>query len=682
MKNAIYTDFKQKEWSVSKMKNNFPHLFQPLKVNSIMLKNRIFSSPMGMPTHHKVLSTTYYGNVSLFDKSAGGAAVVFGGAEAFADDNCEYPKYSRDEMREALSVMRQYGAKAAKGVMPHKRIDLSRNPRDMFEVFGAYAPSPYMTRTGKLAIEMTKADIQEMLQEGVKEAIAAKNFGFDMLYCGAVHESLAAQFLSPAFNKRTDEYGGSLENRMRFAIEHVRTIRENIGPDFPIVFAVSASHFLKNSFEFEDILALIGEVKDMVDLIHVTAGLDVVPGYFQDDPIIDTSLGLEAWYWVNGKHCQSIFEPPMTNVHWAAKVKEKYPDKLVSVNGSITTPQDAEEIIAKGWADAVVLGRPLNADPYFGRKAQEGRSEDIVPCLRCLYCYHSATIHTNTQCSVNPRYRRENRVPLELGEAKLKKRVVIIGAGPAGCKAALTAHERGHEVILLEKSGEIGGQIKYSQYEKIKIDLQNYWNYLKVQIQKNKIDIRYNTTATREMIQELKPDALIIAIGASPIKPVIQGSEGEHVHQVLDIYPTIEKLGKKVTVIGGGLVGAEFAYELLERGHEVTIVEMTDKLAAQGNFLYRIGLLKALEEHAAHLTILKNTTCQEIHGSRVIAEQDGERKEIAGDDVVMAVGMKANKEEAFGFYGIADETFMVGDCEKVGKVLEATNDSYFIAANL
>jgi 2,4-dienoyl-CoA reductase-like NADH-dependent reductase (Old Yellow Enzyme family)/thioredoxin reductase len=664
------------------MNKYYPNLFKPIKVNSVMLKNRIISSSMGIPTSHVLLSSTYYYQVSLLDKSAGGASIVFISPETHADDNCEFPKYDRDGLREALSVARQYGAKAAKGVMPHLKINATESMRAHYDGGVVHAPSPYLTKSGKKAIELTREEIHSMMEEVTKEAIASKNFGFDMLYCGVGYEGLPAQFLSPAFNKRTDEYGGSLENRMRFAVEHVRTIRENIGPDFPIVFAVSASHFLKNSFEFEDILALIGEVKDMVDLIHVTAGLDVVPGYFQDDPIIDTSLGLEAWYWVNGKHCQSIFEPPMTNVHWAAKVKEKYPDKLVSVNGSITTPQDAEEIIAKGWADAVVLGRPLNADPYFGRKAQEGRSEDIVPCLRCLYCYHSATIHTNTQCSVNPRYRRENRVPLELGEAKLKKRVVIIGAGPAGCKAALTAHERGHEVILLEKSGEIGGQIKYSQYEKIKIDLQNYWNYLKVQIQKNKIDIRYNTTATREMIQELKPDALIIAIGASPIKPVIQGSEGEHVHQVLDIYPTIEKLGKKVTVIGGGLVGAEFAYELLERGHEVTIVEMTDKLAAQGNFLYRIGLLKALEEHAAHLTILKNTTCQEIHGSRVIAEQDGERKEIAGDDVVMAVGMKANKEEAFGFYGIADETFMVGDCEKVGKVLEATNDSYFIAANL
>jgi 2,4-dienoyl-CoA reductase-like NADH-dependent reductase (Old Yellow Enzyme family)/thioredoxin reductase len=664
------------------MNKYYPNLFKPIKVNSVMLKNRIISSSMGIPTSHVLLSSTYYYQVSLLDKSAGGASIVFISPETHADDNCEFPKYDRDGLREALSVARQYGAKAAKGVMPHLKINATESMRAHYDGGVVHAPSPYLTKSGKKAIELTREEIHSMMEEVTKEAIASKNFGFDMLYCGVGYEGLPAQFLSPAFNKRTDEYGGSLENRMRFSVEYIKAVREAVGPDYPVALMVGASHYLKGSYEFEDILALIDKVKDLIDLIHVSAGMDMVPGQFPQDHMIDTSLGLEAWYWVNGKHCQSIFESPMTNVHWAAKVKERFPHKLVSVVGSITTPEAAEEIITSGKADMVALGRPLNADPYWPRKAMEGRRDDIVPCLRCLYCYHAATLHTNVQCSVNPRYRRENRVPLELGEAKLKKRVVIIGAGPAGCKAALTAHERGHEVILLEKSGEIGGQIKYSQYEKIKIDLQNYWNYLKVQIQKNKIDIRYNTTATREMIQELKPDALIIAIGASPIKPVIQGSEGEHVHQVLDIYPTIEKLGKKVTVIGGGLVGAEFAYELLERGHEVTIVEMTDKLAAQGNFLYRIGLLKALEEHAAHLTILKNTTCQEIHGSRVIAEQDGERKEIAGDDVVMAVGMKANKEEAFGFYGIADETFMVGDCEKVGKVLEATNDSYFIAANL
>lgn len=647
-----------------------------------MLKNRILASPMGIPTSHVLLSSTYYYQVSLSDKAAGGASIVFISPETHANDDGAYPKNDRDGLREAISVGRQYGAKVAKGIMPHLKIDATKSMRDHYDGRAVPGPSPYTTRNGSKAIELTKKQIAEMMKEAAKEAIAAKNFGFDLLYCGVGYEGLTAQFLSPYYNRRTDEYGGSLENRMRFNIEYIKAVREAVGPNFPIVFMVGASHYLQGSYSFDDILALISEVKDLVDMIHVSAGMDVVPGYFPDDPIIDPSIGLEAWYWVNGKHCQSIFEPPMTNVHWAARVKERFPDKPVSVNGSITTAEDAEAIIAEGKADAVVLGRPLNADPYFARKAMEGRSEDIVPCLRCLYCYHSATIHENTQCAVNPRYRRENRVPLELTEAKRKKKVVIIGAGPAGCKAALTAQERGHEVVLLEKEDEIGGQIRYSRYEKIKGDLLNYLNYLKVQIKKQGIDIRYNTTATVELIKELKPDALIVAIGADPITPALKGMEGEHVHQVLEIYPELGKLGKKVTVVGGGLVGCELAYELLGEGHEVTLVEMTDKIAAQGNFLYRIGLIKALDEHQEQLTILKNTRCKEIRGTKVIVEREGEELEIEGEDVVIAVGMKPKKEEAFEFYGIADETFMVGDCEKMGKVLEATNEAYFIAANL
>lgn len=666
------------------MNKYYPNLFKPLKVNSLMLKNRIFSSSMGMPAHHILLSSTYYDEVSLLDKAMGGAALVFLQPEkAIADDNCEYPKYERDRIREDLSVARQYGAKAAIQVWPRLKINTGDSLRAHYDGMVVHAPSPYLTKSGKRAIELTKEKIKMMIQEAVKDAIAAKNFGFDMIQVRVGAESIAAQFLSPAFNKRTDEYGGSLENRMRFSIEYIRAVREAVGADYPIMFHVGETQFLPKSYGAEDVYALLDNVKEYVDMINAVAGgMDMIPGYFPEDKTFDPAMGFKAWYAANGVATSKFTSTESLSLIFAAKVKERYPDKIVITNGSIMTPETAEAAIAEGKVDGIMQGRALNADPFWPRKAMAGQREDIVPCLRCGYCYHTATNHTNTQCSVNPRYRRENRVPLEVPKAKLKKKVVVVGAGPAGCKAALVAQERGHEVILLEKSSEIGGQIRYGQYEKIKVDLVNYLNYLKAQIKKNNIDIRYNTTATPELIRELKPDALFVAIGARPITPDIKGSNGEHVHQVLDIYPQLARLGKRVTVIGGGLVGCELAYELLEKGHEVTIVEMTDQIAAQGHFLYRMDLERGLEKHGDRVTILKNTVCKEIQGTKVLVEQGGEKKEIEGDDVVIAVGMKADKEEAFAFYGIADETFMVGDCEKVGKVLEATNDAYFIAANL
>jgi 2,4-dienoyl-CoA reductase-like NADH-dependent reductase (Old Yellow Enzyme family)/thioredoxin reductase len=639
---------------------------------------------MGMPAHHILLSSTYYDEVSLLDKAMGGASLVFLQPEkAIADDHCEYPKYERDRIREDLSVARQYGAKVAIQVWPRLKISTGDSLRAHYDGFVVHAPSPYMTKSGERAIELTKEEIKMMIQEAVKDAIAAKNFGFDMIQVRVGAESISAQFLSPAFNKRTDEYGGSRENRMRFSIEYIKAVREAVGPDFPIMFHVGETQFLPKSYDSEDVFALLEKVKDYVDMINAVAGgMDMIPGYFPEDKTFDPKKGFKAWYDANGVATSKFVSTKSLSLIFAAKVKARYPDKIVITNGSIMTPETAETAIAEGKVDGIMQGRALNADPFWPRKAMAGQREDIVPCLRCGYCYHTATNHTNTQCSVNPRYRRENRVPLELPKAKLKKKVVIVGAGPAGCKAALVAHERGHEVTLLEKTNEIGGQIRYGQYEKIKVDLVNYLNYLKAQIKKNKIDIRYNTKATPELIKELKPDVLFIAIGASPIRPVIKGSDGEHVHQALDIYPNLKSLGKEVAVIGGGLVGCELAYELLESGHDVTIVEMTDQLAVQGHFLYRMDLERALDRHAEHLTVLKNAVCREITEGKAIVEQGGEKKEIEGDDVVIAVGMKANKEEAFGFYGIADETFMIGDCEKVGKVLDATNDSFFIAANL
>lgn len=665
------------------MNRYYPHLFQPLQVNSMILKNRIISSIMGIPKSHELLSTVHYGNVSIIDKSAGGAAMNFVSIESAADDNGEFPKHDRDGMRESISVARQYGAKVGTWCVPRLKRDAAGDIRAHYDGRQVLTPSAYTTRSGEKAIELTREDIAGIMRQARNDALAIKKFGFDFIYLYLGYEELTTQFFSPAFNHRTDEYGGCLENRMRFVIEHVNAVRDAVGPDFPIVALVGASDYLKGSYRFEEMLTLLERVKDKIDLFNVSAGMDMVPGYFPEDGMIDPAQGMEAWYSVNGKHCQTIYEPQMTNVEWARKIKERFPDKLVSVVGSIMTPEDGERLIAEGVVDAVTMGRPLNADPFLPRKAMEGRREDIVPCIRCMYCYHSATEHTNVQCSVNPRYRRENRVPLKPEPAERKKRVVIVGGGPAGCRAALTAKERGHEVILLEQSGQVGGQLNYAKYEVHKKELKAYRDYLDVQIGKSGVDVRYHTKATREVLEELKPDAVIVAIGASPIVPRFEGLSLPNVSVFDEAYEKMDELGENVCVIGGGMVGVEFAVELLERGHRVSIVEMGAEIAAQGNVLYRAGLHRLLEKFRDKLTVYTNTKCLGFtpEGARVSGEGKGEFV-IPGDHIIIAMGMRPKRQEAFDLYGVADETMMAGDCEKVGQVVYATNDAYFIAANL
>lgn len=629
----------------------FPLLFSPLKVNSMMLQNRIIASPMGYPFSHKYISSTNYGGVSVYDKSLGGSGAICMNIPIPVQEDGTFPKYERDVLREDLSVARQAGAKA--GFL------LCATPLDGT----LYGPSDYEVPGQPVICGIDKDKMEELIEHYGKSVAAARKIGFDYVILHFAHDQIPALFLSPLFNKRSDEYGGCLENRMRFFIRLVEKARQAAGPGYPLFIRISATQYIEGSYSFEDMLEALKAVQDKIDMVNVSSGMDI-------------------WYEYNVKMCTQVFDPHQINVHWAAEIKKACPRTLVCPVGGIMTPQEAEEILESGKADAVMLGRALVADPFWPKKAREGRDEDIVPCLRCTYCYHVASEHNCITCSVNPRFYRENRVPLKLEPAGRCKRTVVIGGGPAGCKAALTACERGHEVILLEKDGELGGQIKCARYEHHKEELNRYCQYLSRQLEKSSVDVRCNTEATPELVKELKPEAVIIAVGASCAMPPIQGITGKNVWKATDVYGKEEELGRKVMIVGGGTIGSELALDLAEDGHDVTIVEMGDKLNAQNHMLYRISIRQHMEKFDM-IKVMLNAGCQEItEKGAYVRNEKGERVFVEADDVIIAVGLAPKKELAFSFYGIVPETYMVGDCDRPGRVLEATNDAYFIAANL
>lgn len=637
----------------------YVHLFRPIEVKNLMFRNRIISAPMGIIPSHTHISSVNYGGISIYDKSLGGAAVINisshgsqGKDKYRAHGGDPFEKYQRDVTREQLCVAKQGGALCS--------FELGLTGFDDDGVL--YGPSD-IPFNGKLTVEMPEEIMLKFAKRYAMKVKQIKDFGFDMVLIHFGHDSLAAQFLSPAFNKRKDSYGGSIENRMKFPMMVLDAVRDAVGNDFVIEMRVSAIQYIENSYGFEDILAFIKAVEEKIDIVNVSCGMDV--------------------YHEGNVHAMTtIFEPHLKNAAFAEKIKKEC-NVLVDLVGAVMTAEEAEEVIAAGKADFIMSGRQLVADPYWPKKALENRAEDIVPCLRCLDCYHIATDHYQTICSVNPRFRRENRVPIHLEKAEQSKHVVVIGGGPAGLKTALVACERGHKITLIEKSNTLGGQLTCADHGgKYKIDLKRYKEYLITQVRKSEIKVIINTEATPDYIRNLSPDAIIIAVGASPMIPKIKGADKNQVIQAVDAYKNLNQIGSKVAVIGGGAIGCELGLELAEGGKHVSIIEITDTLSAQGNMLYRIGLRQHMEQ-CKNLNCYTQTKCTEITDNGVsVQKSDGTVEQIEADTIILATGMKSNREQAHSFYNIVPDTYMVGDCVKVAKVLEATNDAYFIAANL
>lgn len=640
------------------IKREYSHLFQPVKIRGSWFRSRICSAPNMLSQTPKGMATTYYVDY-LENKAMGGCAEVVVSELPVDEYGAHHPNIFLDMdgatiLAEMAAAIQQHGALACAELTHAGR----EAPPDFNNGNLPLGPSGYIREDGVEVIEMDEAMMNRVADKFAEAAVYFKTLGFDMVMVHGGHNWLLSQFLSPHANHRTDEYGGSVENRMRFPIMVLERVRAAVGENFPIEFRVSGSDRDDDNSgkPVEDTIALLKKTEHLIDIVHVSAGM----------------LPAAAHYAV-----PSTFLPHCTNLFLAEAIKKAGVKQYVTTVGAISDPEAAEEIIASGKADFVAMARALIADPQLPNKARTGRREDIRPCLRCSECQETDETKFVMACSVNPTIGREGRA-FRTQPARQALNVVVVGGGPGGMQAAVTAVERGHKATLIEKTDSLGGLLKFTDYDSVKDDLRLFKNYLIRQVEKSGASLLLNTEATPELVESLKPDAVIVATGSERVIPKIPGIENA-VH-ALDVYQPDYKFGDNVTIIGGGLVGCELAVHLGREGKKVTIVEMTGNYGGHCAMMYRFGLEYYLKKYGVE--ILTETACDSIEKDGVTVTKDGKTSKIKADTVVYAVGMKSVDQPFVDLCDAAETVIIVGDARRVDKVGGAVGDAYHAVVGL
>lgn len=500
--------------------------------------------------------------------------------------------------------------------------------------------------------ELSIEEIERIIDQFGDCALRAKKCGFDGVQLHGAHGYLLSEFMSPYANKRTDEYGGPLLNRLRFPLAVIKNVREKCGGDFILDYRISGDEFVSGGRTIEDTKTIVPFLVDAgLDMIHVTAGV-----YFSVNEFI----------------------PPQYMRHanladLAAEVK-KVTDVPVVTVCRVNDPYIAEELIASGKADMVAMGRASLADPDLPRKAGEGRFEDIRHCIGCNFgCVGYLFDNKPITCIVNPTVGLEYLQPDK--PAEVQKNVAVIGGGPAGMQAAISAAGRGHTVTLYEKSGRLGGQFRAAAMPPAKGELTTFIAWQETQLKKLGIEVKLNTEAAAGNIG--RPDAVILASGAAPIIPDIPGKDGPNVVLANDILLGKKLAGRKVVVIGGGQAGAETADYLANTWREVVLIELLKEIAPLEALAPRAFLLKSLKEGGVR--IFTETKVERIGPSSVIT---GCGREFEADTVVLAVGVRSDNALAQELEAAGLTVHVIGDALKPRNLLNATKEGHETAVAL
>ena len=657
----------------------YPLLSSPFKLGNLTLKNRMISAPTSLAELGPG-GTFSRENLAYYElRAKGGAAIVnVGEAVAHGATGPDHPSMitldnpsAVPSLFDAVSVIHKYGAYASiEFGHGGKRCNPMFLPGNVLPV----GPCDIYDDKGKLTVRGMDRKLMDDVIGGYRRSAAnCAMAGFDILTIHVGHGWLLGEFLSELSNHRTDEYGGSRENRCRFVIEVLQAVRQG-APKCLIEIRISGAELTEKGYDVEEGAKICKVLEPYVDMFNISAGV-------MED--------LFTWIIMH----PSMFVPDGCNVYLAEAVK-KVVSKPVSCVGALGDPDQMEEILRSGKADLIALGRGLVADPDLPKKVISGKKEDIRRCLRCYTCQGQMMKSRNIVCSVNPVIGQEFDAKYRLPAAR-KHRVAVVGGGPGGMQAAITAAERGHEVTLYEKTDSLGGALKFAEHEDFKVLLHKFAQWQIHTLEQLGVRVVLGCNVTKDFLDALDVDDVICAVGADPIIPSQFSIPGENYVLGTELFEAGVTIGKKVVIMGGGLVGCETGLHLSEGGHEVTIIEMAPEIAAETTAAHRRALKVRMGLHPEMAggqntkpglippVLATSTKCKAITDEGVIAvTPEGEEKLFSADTVICALGLRARTAVVDELRGTKHNFIPIGDCMKPQQVTQAVRGGYDAAVAL
>jgi 2-enoate reductase len=667
-----------------KMETDFVKILEPTKIGSVEIKNRIAMAPMGNFCLTNPDGSFGQRAIDYFiERARGGVGLIITGIckvenEIEPVSSSIVPVVTRASLASFMELTEAVHALGSKifvqltagfGRVGHPSI-LSKSPIAPSAIPNYWIPSITCR-------ELTTEEVEHYVKCFGDAAEIVKEAGVDGVEIHAVHEGyLLDQFTISMFNRRSDKYGGDLAGRLTFPVEIVREIKKRAGETFPVSLRFSLKSFIKDwrqgglaEEEFEE------KGRDVEEGLESAKMLEAA-GY---DSFNADCGSYDGWYWAH---------PPVYQKHgcllpYVSKLKDVLTVPVMAA-GRLGIPELAEKALADGQADIISIGRALLTDPYWVRKVENNRTEHIRPCIGCHDgCLGRIFLARPLSCAVNPTVGRENLYRLQ--RADIPKKVMVIGGGVAGMETVRVAVQRGHKVTLYEKSDNLGGHLIEASVPEFKNDLERLLNWYKVELDDIEFDAKLGEQVTTELIEEEKPDAVVIATGSVSRIPDIPGIKNDKVATDIDLLLGNKKAGKKVVIAGGGMIGCETALWLAQEGKEVTIIEELPELMAAGKepipHANRIMLLDLLKLHC--VTLVNGFYIAEVTDDGVgLVSHNFERKQIEADTVAISIGLRPNREIYDNLVGKIPYIYLIGDARAPRNVMGSIWDAYEVARSL